>query len=1382
MPLNPGQLVGTSLTPIQSLQTTAPMQSLTSNPGSLPSMSVETAVLNSGTPSAIVSLPQSFCFPNNQIGNCNISSGVTVTPNHANNGGTQLNAVSIGSVFGVTTDGLSQQFVQPLTIPQQQSLALPVNQQQQQTQQLSVPHALTLGQGMSLVSQSVPLGQVVCSTVATPLSFMNPTIFTMSSAAGQQNQYISNSFAQFPVVLGNQQSIFTGINAALTSHPIENVPVSQVSRVSQTAHIEMTNCLGTGHLSSNSVTVGEIPSNPASLSSQPVSVFSFGSPTLSIATSVKPMEASSQPSPDTTIASQSVHIDQSCSQVTVTNIDTTNLVTSSTHASFIPCSVASVTPFPELDLKKESQNVRAENYVTEKVDAPQSSVPKLSVCRARMKFTPVDAENRASSVCNNYSDNVKDEYDDMIDNAAEDDYSASGLLGVDDRVSPEDHFQSLHVKLEPYEHDDDEPDDASSKHSTSPIDSLEVARDADHQGSKTKINGQGDLTDEFAPQIVDGHYQVDDLDEAEFVWEDYLRETGSAAVPPTAFKHVEISLQSGFSKGMKLEAPNKHNPNTYWIATIVMTCGPLLRLRYEGYNDNSSADFWSDPMTSDVHPIGWCEENNKILQPPEGIQEKYPNWQEFLSSCLDGAARAPQYLLDKSTGATPVDQIRESMKLEIQDELRPNHLWLVKIMENIGGRLCLRYEGIDGDSNDLWLFYLDERLHPIGWCKQAGYHYSPPSVVKVKSNKTEKELMKILDSSLTDAVSQNLPADIYHDQHKIQHHRFEVGMKLEAVDRSNGYSICPATVTEVIDSKYFIIEIDSLIGSGMEKRSQFCCHRNTPTIFPVNWAASRSIKLASPLGWPERDFRWDDYLKSCKAAAAPSYFFNLCSPEHEFECGMKLEAVKPSKPTEICAATITNIVEHLMWIHLDSSKRMLDSHVESINSLNLFPVGWCVSVGYQLLPPCRMGRGIASRRRIAVVQPEIADNQIEKSQNPSTNGKELFGGPQIYFNHRCFSGPYLNKGRISELPRSVGPGPVALVMKEVLTLLINTAYKSSRVLKELQLEGMPRPGMTQQLLKAKYKGKSYRAWVEICCTAGQLEEFCRRVCLKLECCPNLMSPYFVNDICSENCAYYYGKRKKKIGRPPGGHSNLEKRQKKPDKHRKRKKLDTISKKSKLIPHDHEENIEDDKASICSDTKTVDSTSTSGSKERTHCKHAKGSSSNSITSLSIKRRYTHHIPPPSDIRTRGAKLPKYSFEKRTHKKIMIVEGSQQSLKPRKETIKPSHLAREVQCMVESSFTCTRPDMPVTLKSEPPLKLEKNPIEWSISDVGEFLQTTDCADKDLVARLRMEEIDGQALLLLTLPNVQEYMGIKLGPAIKLCHLIERIKIAFYETFAK
>lgn len=46
-----------------------------------------------------------------------------------------------------------------------------------------------------------------------------------------------------------------------------------------------------------------------------------------------------------------------------------------------------------------------------------------------------------------------------------------------------------------------------------------------------------------------------------------------------------------------------------------------------------------------------------------------------------------------------------------------------------------------------------------------------------------------------------------------------------------------------------------------------------------------------------------------------------------------------------------------------------------------------------------------------------------------TNGK--YTCPKIYFNHRCFSGPYLNKGRIAELPQCVGPGNCVLVLKEV---------------------------------------------------------------------------------------------------------------------------------------------------------------------------------------------------------------------------------------------------------------------------------------------------------------------------------------------------------------
>lgn len=42
--------------------------------------------------------------------------------------------------------------------------------------------------------------------------------------------------------------------------------------------------------------------------------------------------------------------------------------------------------------------------------------------------------------------------------------------------------------------------------------------------------------------------------------------------------------------------------------------------------------------------------------------------------------------------------------------------------------------------------------------------------------------------------------------------------------------------------------------------------------------------------------------------------------------------------------------------------------------------------------------------------------------------------------------------------------------------------------------------------------------VEICKNLEQLDEFCRQICIKLECCPNLISPHFVGDHCPETCS------------------------------------------------------------------------------------------------------------------------------------------------------------------------------------------------------------------------------------------------------------------------
>lgn len=51
----------------------------------------------------------------------------------------------------------------------------------------------------------------------------------------------------------------------------------------------------------------------------------------------------------------------------------------------------------------------------------------------------------------------------------------------------------------------------------------------------------------------------------------------------------------------------------------------------------------------------------------------------------------------------------------------------------------------------------------------------------------------------------------------------------------------------------------------------------------------------------------------------------------------------------------------------------------------------------------------------------------------------------------------------------------------------------------------------------RYKGKTYRSSIKIVRLADLIPDFCRKVCLKLQCCPNLVGPTLVPEKCPESC-------------------------------------------------------------------------------------------------------------------------------------------------------------------------------------------------------------------------------------------------------------------------
>jgi hypothetical protein len=68
--------------------------------------------------------------------------------------------------------------------------------------------------------------------------------------------------------------------------------------------------------------------------------------------------------------------------------------------------------------------------------------------------------------------------------------------------------------------------------------------------------------------------------------------------------------------------------------------------------------------------------------------------------------------------------------------------------------------------------------------------------------------------------------------------------------------------------------------------------------------------------------------------------------------------------------------------------------------------------------------------------------------------------------------------------------------------------------------------------------------------------------------------------------------------------------------------------------------------------------------------------------------------------------------------------------------------------------------------------KNPLKWSVPDVHDFVWNLPGC-QEYAEEFRSQEIDGQALMLLKEDHLMSAMGMKLGPALKVCSKINALK---------
>ncbi|KAM6473388.1 MBT domain-containing protein 1 isoform X1 [Python bivittatus] len=420
-----------------------------------------------------------------------------------------------------------------------------------------------------------------------------------------------------------------------------------------------------------------------------------------------------------------------------------------------------------------------------------------------------------------------------------------------------------------------------------------------------------------------------------FNWGNYINSNSFTAAPVNCFKHAPMGTCWGdISEGVRVEVPNTDcslPTKVFWIAGILKLAGYNALLRYEGFEGDSSLDFWCNICGPDIHPVGWCATSGKPLVPPRSIQHKYTNWKAFLVKRLTGAKTLPPDFSQKVSESMQYP-FKPSMRVEVVDKTHLCRTRVAIVDSVIGGRLRLVYEESEDKTDDFWCHMYSPLIHPIGWSRSIGHRFKRSDITKKQDGHFDAP--SHLFAKVKEAESSG--------------EWFKEGMKLEAIDPLNLSAICVATIRKVLADGYLMIGIDG--SEAADGSDWFCYHATSPSIFPVGFCEINMIELTPPRGYAKLPFKWFDYLRETGSVAAPVKFFNKEVPNHGFHVAMKLEAVDLMEPRLVCVATVTRIIHRLLRIHFDGWEDEYDQWVDC-ESPDLYPVGWCQLTGYQLQPP-----------------------------------------------------------------------------------------------------------------------------------------------------------------------------------------------------------------------------------------------------------------------------------------------------------------------------------------------------------------------------------------------------------------------------------------------
>jgi hypothetical protein len=467
-----------------------------------------------------------------------------------------------------------------------------------------------------------------------------------------------------------------------------------------------------------------------------------------------------------------------------------------------------------------------------------------------------------------------------------------------------------------------------------------------------------------------------------------------------------------------------------------------------------------------------------------------------------------------------LDLFKKDIILEVRLKEKPLKQWFCRVVRNVGGRLLLQWVLpciLSEAQQTFWLFFCHPRIQAR---RVSNYDNLEPPIIfenweeekeRILNEYTKDDEEDSLRSFMIESTQKTRPRVLAHDN-----------------DLRKGSTVLtfPSNLLKLLT-----VKVEAITHPAKDNEAQACIrlkgcmkaddnekevsfylpYDDTNCILPNSWSEENEIPIQSTFLDKAEEFK----LKTSERIS-------------EFKSNGKIEVVHPDDPEKVCEAVIIRVTPPLIWVQV-SLERI---HVLPFNSTEMFPHGWCDNNDYpltKLLPKIVTSKNEReeqrSRKQTAMDDDNSNSLPLEVSSLNSNGAKGWC--PRIYFNYKCFTGPSLSKSKLCNLPRFVGPGPVLLVMQEVISKILSIAYVSSKILNDLASEHFAELLEEHNIFKielvqfkAKYNNsqKTNRLEIPIIRSSDKIEEYCHLMCSHLKCCFNLLGPkLYDGDTCPSNC-------------------------------------------------------------------------------------------------------------------------------------------------------------------------------------------------------------------------------------------------------------------------